>query len=326
MKTSKGTICVLTLTLTLLFTGCAKDTPPNEDTEKTGQSLETEAPRQAQGEVTDGGTAEGGGESRNASETPDLTEDNETTAPALPEDNKAAAPALSEDALARIRSAADEYYASIHHYKIRSFAQADPESPYRRPEYEKRYDPSETAVFEIFVENNHFQRYIVVGSRDGWNHCRVLYEIVLKDPNKEKMDTVKAHAAEAYPELSEAEQARKAEELYQEEYIRVVTPEEIVDRYGVYYGAWITSEEVLARIRTTAEGYYAVTNHKIFSFTQADMASSLRRRSGIYYEEYEPEELALFEIVLESEKDLMRYMTVGSNDGWDTYSILSEGY
>ena len=318
MKTSKSIIGVLTLTL--LFTGCAKDTPLNENTEKTGPSLETEA----QEEGTDGIMAEGG-ESRNASETPILTENSETAASALPEDNKAAAPALSEDALARIRSAADEYYASIHHYKIRSFAQADPESPYRRPEYEKRYDPSETALFEIFVENNHFQRYIVVGGRDGWNHCRVLYEIVLKDPNKEEMDTVKAHVAEAYPELSEAEQARKAEELYQEEYIRVVTPRDIVDRYGVHKKAWITSDEVLARIQATAEGYYAAMNHEIFSFAQTDMASPLRRYC-IHYEEYEPEEIALFEIILESEKDLIRYMTVGSNDGWETYHILSEGY
>lgn len=98
-----------------------------------------------------------------------------------------------------------------------------------------------------------------------------------------------------------------------------------MERYGVHKGAWIASEEVLARIRASAEEYYAAMNHEIFSFAQADMASPLRRYC-IHYEEYEPDEIALFEIILESEKDLMRYMTLGSNDGWNTYHILSEGY
>ncbi len=218
MKTSKGIIGVLTLTLTLLFTGCAKDTPLNDDTEKTRPSLETEAPRQAQGKGTDGTAAEGGSESRNASSTPDLTEDNEDTAPAL-----------SEDALARIRSAADEYYASTN-YKMLTFSQADPESPYRRPEYEEGYVPGETALFETSIENNRFQHYIAVGSRDGWNHCSVLYEVIPKDPDGEKMNIVKEHVAGAYPELSAAEQAQKAEELYQEKYIGLITPSEIAAR------------------------------------------------------------------------------------------------
>ncbi len=135
----------------------------------------------------------------------------------------------SEEAMARIRSAAEEYYASTNR-KMVSLSQADPESPYRRPEYEEGYAPGETALFEASIENNGFKSYTAVGSKDGWNHCSILYEVILKDPAGEKMDIVKEHVAKAYPELNEAEQAQKAEELYQEKYIGFLTPSKIAAR------------------------------------------------------------------------------------------------
>lgn len=163
MKKSMGIMGALIMSL--FFTGCAEDTLPNEGTEKTGQSLESEA----HGEVAEGYAKESADPKHNVPEQQELTEGQELT-----EDIGAVTLMLSEEDLARIRLIAEEYYTSINR-KMFSFTQADPASSFHRREYEG-YEPDEVVLFVVTVENNGPKRYITIGSKDGWNNCSVLNE------------------------------------------------------------------------------------------------------------------------------------------------------
>lgn len=156
MKKSMGIMGALIIAL--LFTGCAEDTLSNEGTEKTGQSLESEA----QGEMTEGNSEEGDDQKFDAPEQQEITEDN------VAETLK-----LSEEDLARMQSIAEEYYTSMNR-KMLSFTQADPALSYHQ-EYEG-YEPDEVVLFEVIVENSEAKRYITIGSKDGWNNCSILNE------------------------------------------------------------------------------------------------------------------------------------------------------
>ena len=150
---------LLVLLMALLFTGCAGDTLPNVDTEKTGQPANSEAQR----EVTEEYCAEEiDNEKYNESKQQESTEDKEVVIVIL-----------SEEELARLRSVAEEYYISINR-KMLSFTQADPESPFMR-EYEG-YGADEVVLFVVSVENSENKRYITIGSKDGWNNCSILNE------------------------------------------------------------------------------------------------------------------------------------------------------
>lgn len=146
------------LIIALFFSGCAEDTLPNEGTEKTGQSLESDA----QGEVTEGGAEEGDNKKNNVPGQHGITE-NKVTETLI----------LSEEDLARMQSIAEEYYTSMNR-KMLSFTQADPALSYN-PEYEG-YEPDEVVLFEVIVENSEAKRYIIIGSKDGWNNCSILDE------------------------------------------------------------------------------------------------------------------------------------------------------
>ncbi len=149
----------LVLVIALLFTGCAGDTLPDEDTEQKEHSADSEA----QGEVIEGYSAEKGDDEKyNESEQQEPTEDEE-----------AMIVILSDEELARLRSVAEEYYISINR-KMISFAQADPSSPFIR-EYEG-YGEDEVVLFVVSVENSENNRYITIGSKDGWNNCSILNE------------------------------------------------------------------------------------------------------------------------------------------------------
>lgn len=133
---------------------CSADGETEHDTEKTGQSMESEA---------EGIAEESDTEQHNVSEQHEHTEDKGTEALTL-----------SEEALARIQLAAEEYYTSINR-KMLSFTQADPASSFHRREYEG-YEPGEAVLFEVSVEDNGPKRYITIGSKDGWINCSVLNE------------------------------------------------------------------------------------------------------------------------------------------------------
>lgn len=83
----------------------------------------------------------------------------------------------------------------------------------------------------------------------------------------------------------------------------------------------VLSEEELSRLRSVAEKHYTSINRKMLKFTQADPNSSFMQE----YKGYEADEVVLFEVIIEN-SEAKRYITIGSNDGWNNCSILNEGY
>lgn len=164
----------LVLLIALLFTGCAGDMLPDEDTEKTEitetkekaeitEEAEQPADSEMQGEVTEAYSAEEDEDEKyNDPKQQDPAEDKETVTVTL-----------SEEELARLRSAAEKYYTSIYRNML-SFTQADPASSFIQ-EYEG-YGADEVVLFEVSVENSENKRYITIGSKDGWNNCSILNE------------------------------------------------------------------------------------------------------------------------------------------------------
>lgn len=156
MKKSIGIVGALIIAL--FFAGCEEDKLPNEGTEKTGQSLESEA----QGEMTEGNSEEGSDQKHSVPEQQEITEDKVTESLIL-----------SEEDLARLRSIAEEYYTSRNR-KMLSFTQADPTLSFNQ-EYEG-YESDEVVLFEVIVENGDAKRYITIGSKDDWQNCSILNE------------------------------------------------------------------------------------------------------------------------------------------------------
>lgn len=70
-----------------------------------------------------------------------------------------------------------------------------------------------------------------------------------------------------------------------------------------------------------AEEYYVSINRKMLDFTRADPVSSFNQE----YEGYGHDEVVLFEVSVENSEN-KRYITIGSKDGWNSCSILNEGY
>lgn len=153
---------VVVLMVALFFTGCAKDTFPKENTDKTEQSLDVETQEEVKGE-------------QNIEKVDDVEEKYNTTnqQEEFSEVTEAATVKLSDEEMARIQLVMEEYYISINR-RLVDFVQADPTSPIIR-EYEG-YSSDEVVFFEVSVENSENKRYIAIGSNDGWNNCSVLNE------------------------------------------------------------------------------------------------------------------------------------------------------
>lgn len=153
---------VVVLMVALFFTGCAKDTLPKENTDKTEQSLDVETQEEVKGE-------------QNIEKVDDVEEKYNTTnqQEEFSEVTEAATVKLSDEEMARIQLVMEEYYISINR-RLVDFVQADPASPIIR-EYEG-YSSDEVVFFEVSVENSENKRYIAIGSNDGWNNCSVLNE------------------------------------------------------------------------------------------------------------------------------------------------------
>lgn len=153
---------VVVLMVALFFTGCAKDTLPKENTDKTEQSLDVETQEEVKGE-------------QNIGKVDDVEEKYNTTnqQEEFSEVTEAATVKLSDEEMARIQLVMEEYYISINRRLI-DFVQADPTSSFIR-EYEG-YSSDEVVFFEVSVENSENKRYIAIGSNDGWNNCSVLNE------------------------------------------------------------------------------------------------------------------------------------------------------
>lgn len=168
---------LLLLLIALLFTGCTRNTFPDEDTEKTEQSADSEARDSAE---------ESDNEKHNDLKQQGSTEDKEAVMlleeelkynvskqQESTEEKEAVIVVLSEEELARLRSVAEKYYTSINR-KMLKFTQADPNSSFMR-EYEG-YEADEAVLFEVILENVEAKRYITIGSKDGWNNCSILNE------------------------------------------------------------------------------------------------------------------------------------------------------
>lgn len=153
---------VVVLMVALFFTGCAKDTLPKENTDKTEQSLDVETQEEVKGE-------------QNIEKVDDVEEKYNTTnqQEEFSEVTEVATVKLSDEEMARIQLVMEEYYISINRRLI-DFVQADPTSSFIR-EYEG-YSSDEVVFFEVSVENSENKRYIAIGSNDGWNNCSVLNE------------------------------------------------------------------------------------------------------------------------------------------------------
>lgn len=167
----------LVLLIALLFTGCAGNTLPDEDTEKTEQSADSEAR---------GSAEESDNEKHNDLKQQGSTEDKEAVMlleeelkynvskqQESTEEKEAVIVVLSEEELARLRSVAEKHYTSINR-KMLKFTQADPNSSFMQ-EYEG-YEADEVVLFEVILENIEAKRYITIGSKDGWNNCSILNE------------------------------------------------------------------------------------------------------------------------------------------------------
>lgn len=147
----------LVLLIALLLTGCAGNTLPDEDTEKTEQSADSEAREEVKEE--------------NSAEEElkyNVQKQQEST-----EEKEAVIVVLSEEELSRLRSVAEKHYTSINR-KMFKFTQADPNSSFMQ-EYEG-YEADEVVLFEVIIENSEAKRYITIGSKDGWNNCSILNE------------------------------------------------------------------------------------------------------------------------------------------------------
>lgn len=176
MKKTKN--IMLLLLIALLFTGCTRNTFPDEDTEKTEQSADSEA----RGEVKEEYSAEESDDEKYQESTEDkeaviLSEEElKYSVPKqqeFTEDKEAVIVVLSEEELARLRSVAEKYYTSINR-KMLKFTQADPNSSFMQ-EYEG-FEADEVVLFEVILENIEAKRYITIGSNDGWNNCSILNE------------------------------------------------------------------------------------------------------------------------------------------------------
>lgn len=169
---------LLVLLIAILFTGCAGNTLPDENTEKTEQSADSEA----RGEVKEEYSAEESDDEKYQESTEDkeavmlLEEElkyNVSKQQESTEEKEAVIVVLSEEELARLRSVAEKYYTSINRNMLK-FTQADPNSSFMR-EYEG-YEADEVVLFEVIIENIEAKRYITIGSKDGWNNCSILNE------------------------------------------------------------------------------------------------------------------------------------------------------
>lgn len=82
---------------------------------------------------------------------------------------------LTEEELARIEETIENYYIYIHRSIIDYVQVTDPQSPFFRERYTE-YDTDEVVVFEVNMENSEINRFITIGSKDGWITCDVLGE------------------------------------------------------------------------------------------------------------------------------------------------------
>ena len=82
---------------------------------------------------------------------------------------------LTQEELSRIEETIENYYIYIHHSIIDYVQVTDPESPFFRERYTD-YDADEVVVFEVNMENSEINRFITIGSKDGWINCDVLNE------------------------------------------------------------------------------------------------------------------------------------------------------
>lgn len=147
----------LVLLIALLFTGCAGNTLPDENTEETEQSADSEARRKVKEEYS----------------TEEELKYNVSKQQESTEEKEAVIVVLSEEELARLRSVAEKHYTSINRTMLK-FTQADPNSSFMQ-EYEG-YEADEVVLFEVILENIEAKRYITIGSKDGWNNCSILNE------------------------------------------------------------------------------------------------------------------------------------------------------
>lgn len=147
----------LVLLIALLFTGCAGNTLPDENTEETEQSADSEARRKVKEEYS----------------TEEELKHNVSKQQESTEEKEAVIVVLSEEELARLRSVAEKHYTSINRTMLK-FTQADPNSSFMQ-EYEG-YEADEVVLFEVILENIEAKRYITIGSKDGWNNCSILNE------------------------------------------------------------------------------------------------------------------------------------------------------
>lgn len=82
---------------------------------------------------------------------------------------------LTQEELDRIEETIENYYIYIHRSIIDYVQVTDPESPFFRERFIE-YEADEVVVFEIYVEESEVNRFITIGSKDGWITCDVLDE------------------------------------------------------------------------------------------------------------------------------------------------------
>lgn len=82
---------------------------------------------------------------------------------------------LTQEELSRIEETIEKYYVYIHRSIIDYAQVTDPESPFFRERFIE-YDADEVVVFEVNMENSEINRFITIGSKDGWITCDVLDE------------------------------------------------------------------------------------------------------------------------------------------------------
>lgn len=133
-------------------------------------------------------------------------------------------------------------------------------------------------------------------------------------PNKDTEEIEQSLELEAQEEVTEeCVEKSDAENVNLSEHQELITDNDS--------SSLILSEEELARIRLMAEEYYVSINRKMLDFTRADPVSSFNQE----YEGYGHDEVVLFEVSVENSEN-KRYITIGSKDGWNSCSILNEGY
>lgn len=82
---------------------------------------------------------------------------------------------LTQEELDRIEETIENYYIYIHRSIIDYVQVTDPESPFFRERFIE-YEADEVVVFEVYVEESEVNRFITIGSKDGWITCDVLDE------------------------------------------------------------------------------------------------------------------------------------------------------